>query len=101
MSSKEGKSNGADLLETASQKSMEGQDPRIIGVLKTLLAAAKQPPRTRIRLAIDDIYYLLERVCRTSLIILIFPPFFKLLLWHQGESSSHSTFLSNSFLCPI
>ena len=64
MSSKEGKTSGggADLMSTAAQKSMDGADPKICAILKQLLAAAKQPPRTRIRLAIEDIYYLLDVV---------------------------------------
>ena len=50
---------GADLLRSAS-KSGENGDPQIRSILNTLLAAAKQPPRTRVRLKIDDIYYLLD-----------------------------------------
>lgn len=67
MSSKEGKTSGggADLMSTAAQKSMDGADPKICAILKQLLAAAKQPPRTRIRLAIEDIYYLLDTAKET------------------------------------
>ena len=50
---------GADLQRSAS-KSGENGDPQIRSILNTLLAAAKQPPRTRVRLKIDDIYYLLD-----------------------------------------
>ena len=51
-------SSGADLLRSASKTAEDG-DPQIRSILTQLLSAAKQPPRTRIRLKIEDIYYLL------------------------------------------
>ena len=50
---------GADLLRSASKTAEDG-DPQIRSILTQLLSAAKQPPRTRIRLKIEDIYYLLD-----------------------------------------
>ena len=55
----EGKGPGVDLQRSASVTA-NGGDPRITATLNQLLAAAKQPPRTRVRLAIEDIYYLLD-----------------------------------------
>ena len=51
---------GADLLRSASKTAEDG-DPQIRSILTQLLSAAKQPPRTRIRLKIEDIYYLLDQ----------------------------------------
>jgi hypothetical protein len=54
------KEQGVDLQRSAS-KSAENGDPQIRAILDTLLKAAKQPPRTRIRLDINDIYFLLDK----------------------------------------
>ena len=61
-SSKEGGGkNSSDLIESASIHSKNG-DPKIVSILNLLLGAAKQPPRTRVRLKIEDIFYLLDVV---------------------------------------
>ncbi len=59
MSSKEGKTKGTDLKESANVHGVNG-DPKIVAIINSLLVAAKQPPRTRVRLQIENIYYLLE-----------------------------------------
>ena len=66
MSSKEGgrKKQTVDLQQCAAMRAAEnGGDEKIIAIINQLLGAAKQPPRTRVRLRIDDIYYLLDVVC--------------------------------------
>ena len=66
MSSKEGggKKQTVDLQQCAAMRAAaNGGDEKIIAIINQLLGAAKQPPRTRVRLRIDDIYYLLDMVC--------------------------------------
>ena len=99
---------GADLLRSAS-KSGENGDPQIRSILNTLLAAAKQPPRTRVRLKIDDIYYLLDTAkevfkSKSALVEIevsySFVVFFLLKILFVGSMQTNFLFLNFLFYFP-